>query len=301
MPRRPGEGRRPDFRGRSAPELAVPRRRLGGRHLPAVAHRAGRHADAVVRRPDRPEVPDGRGAVAAGAVRALALAGGPARRARRGPCPGDPGHGARLPGRFGVDARGPFVVPPRGPGHPQVPLVCAGGGGRVGASPARRQDARAAGELGRPHREPRHGVAQVRAAHPRDGRRRRFQSRTQGGALARGIERFDTLPGAPAGEATYEHGEWRLVLTRALATPDTANEVQLEAGRAIPMAFFAWDGSSGEHGSRMAVSTWYFLALDRPTPPGVFISPVLAMLVTLGLGLVVVRRAQRRGATRSGV
>src|SRR5437870_3131146 len=114
--------------------------------------------------------------------------------------------------------------------------------------------------------------------------------------LARGIERFDTLPGAPAGEATYEHGEWRLVLTRALATPDTANEVQLEAGRAIPMAFFAWDGSSGEHGSRMAVSTWYFLALDRPTPPGVFISPVLAMLVTLGLGLAVVRRAQRRGA-----
>jgi len=114
--------------------------------------------------------------------------------------------------------------------------------------------------------------------------------------LARGIERFDTLPGAPAGQATYDHGEWRLVLTRALATPDTANEVQLEAGRAIPMAFFAWDGSSGEHGSRMAVSTWYFLALDRPTPPGVFISPVLAMLVTLTLGLVVVRRAQRRGA-----
>ncbi|HYS59339.1 MAG TPA: hypothetical protein VEM27_02020, partial [Gemmatimonadales bacterium] len=65
-----------------------------------------------------------------------------------------------------------------------------------------------------------------------------------------------------------------------------------------PMAFFAWDGSSGEHGSRMAVSTWYFLALDRPTPPGVFISPVLAMLVTLTLGLVVVRRAQRRGAFR---
>jgi mono/diheme cytochrome c family protein len=114
--------------------------------------------------------------------------------------------------------------------------------------------------------------------------------------LARGIDRFDTLPGAPAGAATYVHGEWRLVFTRALATPDTANEVQLEAGRAIPVAFFAWDGSSGEHGSRMAVSTWYFLALDRPTPPGVFISPVLAMLVTLGLGLVVVRRAQRRGA-----
>jgi mono/diheme cytochrome c family protein len=131
----------------------------------------------------------------------------------------------------------------------------------------------------------------------------RWTSRPLGATagLARGIERFDTLPDAPAAHATYGHGEWRLVLTRALATPDTANEVQLEAGRAIPVAFFAWDGSSGEHGSRMAVSTWYFLALDRPTPPGVFISPVLAMLVTLGLGLVVVRRAQRRGAARSGV
>jgi hypothetical protein len=119
--------------------------------------------------------------------------------------------------------------------------------------------------------------------------------------LARGIERFDTLPAAPAAAAVYDHGEWRVVLTRALATPDTANEVQFEPGRAIPVAFFVWDGSSGEHGSRMAVSTWYFLALDRPTPPGVFISPVVAMLVTLGLGLVVVRRAQRRGSGRSGV
>jgi len=50
------------------------------------------------------------------------------------------------------------------------------------------------------------------------------------------------------------------------------------------MAFFAWDGFQREHGSRMRVSTWYFLALDRPTPPGVFISPVLAMLVTPGSG-----------------
>ena len=127
------------------------------------------------------------------------------------------------------------------------------------------------------------------------------QPRRAVAGLARGIEQFDTLPAAPAAQAAFDHGEWSVVFTRALATPDTANEVQLAAGRPIPVAFFAWDGSSGEHGSRMAVSTWYFLALDRPTPPGVFISPVVAMLVTLGLGLVVVRRAQGRGAGRSGV
>ncbi|HEX4601607.1 MAG TPA: c-type cytochrome [Gemmatimonadales bacterium] len=114
--------------------------------------------------------------------------------------------------------------------------------------------------------------------------------------LARGIEQFDTVALAPATQAVYDHGEWRVVFTRALATPDTANDVQLTTGRAIPVAFFAWDGSSGEHGSRMGVSTWYFLALDRPTPPSVLLSPIVAMALTLGLGLVVVLRAQRRGA-----
>jgi len=45
----------------------------------------------------------------------------------------------------------------------------------------------------------------------------------------------------------------------------------------------------------MAVSTWYFLALDQPTPPRVFVTPVVAIAVTLALGLVLVRRAQQRG------
>src|SRR5919197_1211451 len=60
--------------------------------------------------------------------------------------------------------------------------------------------------------------------------------------LARGIDRFDTLaaPSAPAAQAVYDHGEWRVVFTRALATPDTADDVQLATGRAIPVAFFAW-------------------------------------------------------------
>src|SRR5207253_1442390 len=66
------------------------------------------------------------------------------------------------------------------------------------------------------------------------------------GGLARGLDRFDTLPGGPGVQTSYEHGEWRIVFTRSLATPDTANELQFAAGRAIPVAFFAWDGSSGE-------------------------------------------------------
>ena len=114
--------------------------------------------------------------------------------------------------------------------------------------------------------------------------------------LARGMERFDTLPTAraPATQAVFDHGQRRVVFTRALATADSADELQFALGRPIPLAFFTWDGSNAERDGRMAVSTWYFLALDQPTPPGAFISPVIAMLITLGLGLLVAGRAQKR-------
>ncbi len=127
----------------------------------------------------------------------------------------------------------------------------------------------------------------------------RWSSLAGGGSamagLARGLERFDPSAGGGSvgAQAVYDHGQWRVVLTRALATADTVHELQVRTGRAIPVAFFAWDGSNGEHGPRMAVSTWYFLALDEPTPARVFISPVVAMVLTLALGMLVVWRAQR--------
>ncbi|HLQ58669.1 MAG TPA: c-type cytochrome [Gemmatimonadales bacterium] len=119
--------------------------------------------------------------------------------------------------------------------------------------------------------------------------------------LARGIDRFDPLSGAgPGAQAVYDHGQWRLVFTRALASADTASQLPFRTGCAIPVAFFASDGSNGEHGTRMAISTWYFLALDEPVPARVFISPVLAMLLTLGLGMLVVWRAQQKTSYRRG-
>ena len=126
----------------------------------------------------------------------------------------------------------------------------------------------------------------------------RWTSAAEGGTavagVARGLDRFTPGGTAPGARAVYDRGQWRLVLTRSLATADTTNQLQFGTGRAMPMAFFAWDGSNGERGARMALSTWYFLALDTPTPPGTFVSPIVAVALTLGLGLVVVRRAQRR-------
>jgi DMSO reductase family type II enzyme heme b subunit len=128
----------------------------------------------------------------------------------------------------------------------------------------------------------------------------RWTSSAEGGSavagVARGIDQFAPQGAGPGARATHDKGQWKLVLTRSLATADTVNQLQFGTGRAIPLAFFAWDGGSGERGARMALSTWYFLALDTPTPAGTYISPLVAMVLTLGLGLVVVRRAQRRNS-----
>jgi cytochrome c oxidase cbb3-type subunit 2 len=124
----------------------------------------------------------------------------------------------------------------------------------------------------------------------------RWRSEPPGGeeGTARGIDRYDPQP-APSQalgvRAAFDRGEWQVVFARTLATSDTANDLQFRPGRPIPIAFFAWDGSSGEHGTRMAVSSWYYLALAEPVQPRVFVAPVVAMALTLGLGLWVVRRA----------
>lgn len=118
-----------------------------------------------------------------------------------------------------------------------------------------------------------------------------------GEKTAHGLAEFETLGGA--GEAlqydeSFEDGRWRLLMRRPLAAGDVPDRLEFETGKAIPMAFFVWDGSSGESGSRGSISTWYFLYLDEPASRSVYVAPLLATLLTALLGVVVVTRAQRR-------
>jgi hypothetical protein len=66
------------------------------------------------------------------------------------------------------------------------------------------------------------------------------------------------------------------------------------------MAFFAWDGDNGEHGTRGALSTWYFVQLTQPVPATTYTTPLIATLLTAGVGVFAVGRAQRRERERSG-
>ena len=94
--------------------------------------------------------------------------------------------------------------------------------------------------------------------------------------------------------ARFDQGEWQLQLTRSLLPADTTKAPTFTPGRAIPIGFLAADGSSGEDLHRAAISAWYAVYLDVPTPTRVYVQPVVAAMLTAGLGLFVVARAQRR-------
>jgi mono/diheme cytochrome c family protein len=94
--------------------------------------------------------------------------------------------------------------------------------------------------------------------------------------------------------ARWQDGEWRLQLVRALRAGDSTRAPAFAAGRAVPLALQVADGSNGEDGVRGAVSTWYAVHLDEPTPARVYAAPAATAILTAGLGMLLVARAQRR-------
>ena len=92
-------------------------------------------------------------------------------------------------------------------------------------------------------------------------------------------------------EARHSDGEWKVLFRRSLDTGG-AEDLVLPVGQTVPVAFQAWDGDNGESGNQGAVSTWYFLFLEQPTPISVYVAPPIALVLTLLFGLLVNRQAQ---------
>lgn len=98
-----------------------------------------------------------------------------------------------------------------------------------------------------------------------------------------------------AGEAKWDQGRWTVVMKRPLNTGDK-NDVQFEKGVFTPMSVNAWDGSNGEHGLIMGLSTWHYVFLEAPTPISVYVYTILAFLVAGGLGIWLMRKAENEKA-----
>ena len=75
--------------------------------------------------------------------------------------------------------------------------------------------------------------------------------------------------------------------------------MQFRPGVFIPLALNAWDGSNGEHGLIMSLSSWYQVFLAAPPPIRVYVYATLAVLLSGALGIWLARRAARAGATEA--
>lgn len=98
-----------------------------------------------------------------------------------------------------------------------------------------------------------------------------------------------------AGKAEWKDGRWSVVMQRALVTPDGSG-VQFAPGVFVPMAINVWDGSNGEHGLLMSVSTWQYVFIEAPVPARVYGYAGFAVLATGLLGVGLMRKAQRSGS-----
>ena len=110
---------------------------------------------------------------------------------------------------------------------------------------------------------------------------------------------LDTLTPQPASQvqatahAQYQDGQYQVVIKRPLLTDDR-QDLQLEPGRFLPIAFFAWDGSNGEIGSQMAISHWYYFLLEPTTPTTVYIYPLVGVILAAGVQWWMIRRLRQQ-------
>jgi len=94
-------------------------------------------------------------------------------------------------------------------------------------------------------------------------------------------------------KANWDQGQWTMVMKRPLKTDDK-NDVQFEAGIFIPMAMNAWDGSNGEHGVIMSLSSWHYVFIEAPMPITVYIFTALGFILTGGVLVWFARKVEAK-------
>jgi DMSO reductase family type II enzyme heme b subunit len=111
---------------------------------------------------------------------------------------------------------------------------------------------------------------------------------------ASGPAKVSPLEGSEAtATAVFQNGQYRVVLKRALAAKDT-NRPTFQPAVFTPVAFQAWDGDAGETGTKMSLTSWYYLRLEEPQSNRRFVIPPVVALLTLTAMVLIVRVANRR-------
>jgi len=100
--------------------------------------------------------------------------------------------------------------------------------------------------------------------------------------------------GEVTGKVVWVAGQYRLVVKRPLATKDAGDAARSTFQPAVftPIAFEAWDGGSGETGTKMSLTSWYYLRLEEPQSGRRFVIPPVVALISLAAMLLIVRAAR---------
>ncbi|RMF33757.1 MAG: hypothetical protein D6754_16380 [Alphaproteobacteria bacterium] len=97
--------------------------------------------------------------------------------------------------------------------------------------------------------------------------------------------------------AAAADGRWRVVIS----VPRQQPGFTFAPGMTLPMAFALWDGARAERGGEKAVSTWYFVSLERPVGNAIYWAPIVAAAGVLAAQLGGLRVLKRRAqGKRSG-
>jgi len=96
--------------------------------------------------------------------------------------------------------------------------------------------------------------------------------------------------------ATYTDGQYRVLFSRALDTRDEKHTL-FEVGKFMPFSVALYDGRNNEQGKKAAISAWYYMILEPPTPLKTYVLPPLLFLVFLGIGLLLHKQLRKTGKT----
>jgi DMSO reductase family type II enzyme heme b subunit len=121
----------------------------------------------------------------------------------------------------------------------------------------------------------------------------RWEAGTAGEAAASGPAKIKALDGGEiVSKTVYQNGQYRVVIKRALAGKGEERPT-FQTATFVPVAFQAWDGGAGETGTKMALTSWYYLRLEPPQSNRRFVVPPVVALLTLVAMILVVRAASR--------
>jgi hypothetical protein len=80
------------------------------------------------------------------------------------------------------------------------------------------------------------------------------------------------------------------------------DDTVFQAGKFTPFAVTLYDGRNNEENNKGAISAWYYMVLEPPTPTKVYVLPPIVFLLVLGAGFLlqkIVRKMGKPGMKRN--